>query len=458
MRAPTLLVLVTLALSASCLLAPDAEADGFLVPTRPRQPIRGQWAVSYHKVDMLVRGPHVRVTVDQEFVNLGGTTLEAEYVFPLPRGAMVSSVTLFENGKGLEGRILRAEEARRIFEEIVRRQKDPALLEYLGHDFFRVRVFPIPAGQRRRVVLKYDQLLTQDAASFELVYPLNTEKFSARPLDTVVVTADIEAAAPLGPIYSPSHDIAVVRKGENAAVVSYEATNTTPAEDFLLYWSTTRNPVGANLLTYWPQGEGQGYFLFLASPTLGDAESTSRPKQVTFVVDTSGSMAGDKIEQAQAALRQVIGGLNPGDRFNVIAYHTTVIPLWPGVRDVDGPRTKEAFEFVALARPAGRTSRRPYRRPVRRPGRRHGQRAPLPHRRPSDDGHHRDRRDPPGGEQSQSEGGARASSSSASASTSTPSCSTGSPSRTAARRPSCVPTRTSSRRSPRSTRRSATPS
>ena len=228
---------------------------------------------------------------------------------------MVGSVTLFENGQGLEGRILRAEEARRIYEDIVRRQKDPALLEYLGSDFFRVRVFPIPAGQRRRVVLKYDQLLTQDASAFELVYPLNTEKFSARPLDSVVITADIEASAPLGPIYSPSHDIAVARKGKNAAVVSYEASDTTPAEDFQLYWSTTRNPVGANLLTYWPHGEAQGYFLFLASPTVGGAAAKARPKQVTFVVDTSGSMAGDKIDQAKAALRQVIGGLNPGDRF-----------------------------------------------------------------------------------------------------------------------------------------------
>ena len=138
------------------------RADGFLIPTRPQEPVRGRWAVSYHRVESVVRGPHAQVTVDQEFVNLSATTLEAEYVFPLPQGAMVSSLTLFENGRGLEGRILRAEEARRIYEEIVRRQKDPALLEYLGNDFFRVSVFPIPAGGKRRVVLKYDQLLTSD--------------------------------------------------------------------------------------------------------------------------------------------------------------------------------------------------------------------------------------------------------------------------------------------------------
>ena len=90
MRAPSfpsrrLLVLAALAAAALAWAAP-AHADGFLIPTRPNQPVRGQWAVTYHRVDVVVRGPHARVTVDQEFVNLSATTLEAEYVFPLPHG------------------------------------------------------------------------------------------------------------------------------------------------------------------------------------------------------------------------------------------------------------------------------------------------------------------------------------------------------------------------------------
>ena len=350
------LALVALLPAAALVFAAPARADGFLIPTRPSQPVRGQWAVTYHRVDVVVRGPHARVTVDQEFVNLGGGVLEAEYVFPLPAGAMVSSLTLFEDGKGLEGRILRAEEARRIFEEIVRRQKDPALLEYLGNDFFRVRVFPIPAGGSRRVVLKYDQLLGRDGSTVEYLYPLNTEKFSARPLREVVVNVDLEAEAPLGPIYSPSHDIAVVRPAPTQAKISYEATGITPSQDFLLYWSTTRNPVGASLLTYGPPDEDRGYYLVLASPVVGGAESATRPKQITLVVDTSGSMAGDKIEQVRAALRQVIGGLNPEDRFNVIAYHTAVVPLWDGVRPVTAENRATAMEYVAGLRAEGGTN------------------------------------------------------------------------------------------------------
>jgi len=360
MRAPALpirrLLLAPLVAATFLLLAAPAHADGFLIPTRPEQPVRGQWAVTYHRVEVAVHGPHARVTVDQEFVNLGAMPLEAEYVFPLPHGAMVSSLTLFENGRGLEGRVLRAEEARRIYEEIVRRQKDPALLEYLGDDFFRVSVFPIPAGGRRRVVLKYDQLLKTDGGTTEYLYPLNTEKFSARPLEEVVVSVDLETEEPLGPIYSPSHDVAVSRTGATRARVSYEANRVTPDRDFLLYWSTTRNPVGASLLTYWPRDEDRGYFLFLASPVVGGKEAAARPKQITLVVDTSGSMAGDKIEQVRAALRQVIGGLNPGDRFNVVAYHTGIIPLWNEVQPVTDARRKEAFDFVAGLRAEGGTN------------------------------------------------------------------------------------------------------
>ncbi|MFV1959161.1 MAG: VIT domain-containing protein [Planctomycetota bacterium] len=358
MRPPLLLPwLAGLLLTAAAVLgAAPARADGFLVPTRPGRPVRGGWAVTYHKVDITVRGPQARVRVDEEFVNLGPTALEAEYVFPLPHGAMVSSITLFENGKALEGRLLRADEARRAYEEIVRRQKDPALLEYLGEDFFRVRVFPIPPGARRRVILTYEQLLPRDGKTTELVYPLGTEKFSARPLEVASVSIDLDAASPLGPIYSPSHDIVVARPSKNVARVTWSEKGVLPLSDFVLYWGTTRGPIGAELLSYWPKGDDRGYFLFLASPTVGDAEAAIRPKQITFVVDTSGSMAGEKIEQVKAALRQVIGALNEGDHFNVIAYHTAVIPLWKTVRPYTDANRKEAIAFVNGLRAQGGTN------------------------------------------------------------------------------------------------------
>jgi Ca-activated chloride channel family protein len=115
--------------------------------------------------------------------------------------------------------------------------------------------------------------------------------------------------------------------------------------------------VGASLLTWWPRDEDRGYFLFLASPTPPDAAArATKPKQITFVVDTSGSMSGEKMEQARAGLRQVIGALNDGDHFNVIAYDTAVRPLWTAPRQLSAEARAEALEFVAGLKAVGGTN------------------------------------------------------------------------------------------------------
>lgn len=350
-------VALPLVVAGAALVAPPARADGFLVPVQPNRPVRGQWAVKSHRVEVTVQGPHARVVVEEEFVNLGYGLLEAEYLFPLPQGAMVSAITLFEGDRGLEGRLLTAEDARRAYQEIVRRQRDPALLEYLGRDLYRVSVFPIPAGQSRKVRLRYDQVLSAEGGTYELRYPLNTEKFSAQPLHDVSVHVDVKGEGPLGPVYSPSHEIAVARPAKDRAEASFEAREVKPDTDFLLYWSVSQNDVGASLLTWWPKDEERGYFLFLASPTPPDAATrAAKPKQITFVVDTSGSMSGEKMEQVRTALKQVIGALNEGDAFNVIAYDSSVRPLWAEPRRFAPDTRTEALAFVADLKAIGATN------------------------------------------------------------------------------------------------------
>lgn len=351
---PLLAILAAVLVVAS--LAPAALADGFLVPTRPDRRVRGDWAVTYHHVDVKVVGQKARVRVDQEFKNLSGVTLETEYVFPAPAGAMVNAVTLMVDGKPMEGRLLRAEEARRIYDEIVRRQKDPALVEYVGRDFFRASIFPIPPGGARQLVLEYDQLLPRDGETVELVYPLNTEKFSAKPLREVRVAVDLESPSGIGAVYCPSHDVVVTRKSPTSVRAVLEAKAVRPETDFLLYWGEQAGDVSATLLTHWPRGEDRGYFLLLAAPTIpeGRAEA-AKPKDITFCVDVSGSMAGVVFEQTRAALRQVIGGLNDGDLFNVVTYASDVVALWDAPRKATKEALKEAFEFVEGLRASGGT-------------------------------------------------------------------------------------------------------
>lgn len=337
--------------------APAAQASGFLVPVDESRAVRGGWSIDRYEVDAVVRGPHARVTVQQVFRNLTASALEADYIFPLPRGAMVSSITLFEGSKGLEGRLLRDSDALRAYEQIVRERRDPALVQYLGQNFYRVRVFPIPAGQTRKLVLKYDQTLSADSGLVEFAHPLGSTRLSARPIATMILRADVQTKAPIGPIYSPTHDVAVVRKAKNRALISFESSTRGERGDFLLYWSTTSRRIGASLLTYWPKHEARGYYLLLATPRPPTAqELTPRPKNITFVVDTSGSMAGEKIEQVRAALKQVIGALNEGDRFNVIAYHSAVQPLWERPRVGKPAARKEALAFVDRLQAEGGTN------------------------------------------------------------------------------------------------------
>jgi Ca-activated chloride channel family protein len=352
---PLASVLAAAALATA--VAGTASADGFLVPIRPERRVRGDYAVTFHHVEATVSGQKARIRVDQEFRNVSPAVLEAEYVFPVPPGALVSGVTLMVDGRGLEGRLLRAEEARRVYDEIVRRQKDPALVEYVGRDIFRASIFPIPPGASRRLVLEYDHLLPKDGGLVELVYPLNTEKFSAHPLKDVSITVDLASDAAIGPVYSPSHEVTVARRDPKHAHVTFRDAGVLPATDFLLYWASSTADVGATLLTHWPRGEDRGWFLFLASPTLPDGEAVAaRPREVVLVCDTSGSMAGEKIDQAKAALRQVVGGLADADRFNLVTYGSGVFPLWDASMPATRERREEALRFVESVRVAGGTN------------------------------------------------------------------------------------------------------
>src|SRR5439155_3602366 len=135
----------------------------------------------------------------------------------VPKGAHIDKFTMEIGGKQVEAELLTADKARNIYEEIVRRQRDPALLEYVGRDLFKVRIFPIEANAKKRITLSYSQILKADNGLVNLVFPLNTEKFSAKPLHNVSVKVNLESRRPLKAIYSSSHKVEIKRDGPNRA-------------------------------------------------------------------------------------------------------------------------------------------------------------------------------------------------------------------------------------------------
>src|SRR5205085_11053064 len=140
-----------------------------------------------------------------------------------------------------EAELLPADKARRIYEDIVRTMRDPALMEYADRDTFKVRIFPIEPNSRKRITLSYSELLKSDAGLVSYVYPLNTEKFSAKPIKNVTVKVELESERPLKSIYSPSHSVEIKRHGSNRATAGFEASDVQPDTDFALYFAAEKD-------------------------------------------------------------------------------------------------------------------------------------------------------------------------------------------------------------------------
>ena len=177
---------------------------------------------------------------------------------------LVEVITIvFEAGVEINGEMVFAElldaiKARQIYEDIVRQIKDPALLEYTGQGIFKVRIFPIEPKSKKKVKISYREVLSSDNGLYEYIYPLNTEKFSAKPVKNVRVKVDLKTNKEIKNIYSPTHPVDVVNKDNHNAVISFEEENTKPDIDFKLYYNTNNDDVGLSLLTY-KTGSDDGY-------------------------------------------------------------------------------------------------------------------------------------------------------------------------------------------------------
>lgn len=356
-RAPLTLGLLLLILLAMLAFAQPAAADGVIVPRPPRDQPALSWrdvplTVKYHRVDVTIADQVATTHVDQLFVNDAAYPVEGTYIFPLPEDAAVSTFDMWVDGQKLEGRLLGRDEARRIYEEIVRQQRDPALLEYVGRGAFQASIFPIPAGGERRIELSYSQALVRTDGLVHYRYPLNTEKFSARNLSEVAVTVAVEDKAPLRALYSPSHAVEVVRDGEHRATVSYAARDIRPDRDFDLYYSVSQAAIAVNLLSYKPFDE-DGYFMLLVAPPIEAAAGRVVARDIVLVLDTSGSMDGEKMRQAQAAALYVLDHLNPDDRFNIVAFSTATRLF--AERPAPASRAAEGRAFVQRLSAQGST-------------------------------------------------------------------------------------------------------
>ena len=351
---------ITLAIAIGVLLICSwplpAQADGVIIPEPPPDvpPIRvPNLTIKYHRVTVTIDNQVATTKIDQVFVNESRYDVEGTYIFPLPEDASVSDFAMYVDGKRLSADVLDADEARSIYEDIVRQRRDPAILEYIGRNAFRARIYPIPAHSEKRVQLEYSQILAMDQGIVRYVYPLSTEKFSPRPLEEAVVTVRLSSEEPIKSIYCPSHDVAIDRRDDYNASVSYEEYDVVPDKDFELYYTVSPEDFALNLLNYRRKGE-DGFFLLLISPKIEVTEQEIVAKDVIVVLDTSGSMRGEKITQAKEALEFILDNLNEEDCFNIVSFSTGVHTY--ADRLVPASEAKEARRFVRDLRAVGGTN------------------------------------------------------------------------------------------------------
>jgi Ca-activated chloride channel family protein len=327
-------------------------------PPRPRpepEPV-STYKIKSLEVAAKVQDQVAKVQVSQSFVNTGSRQMEVAFVFPLPYDGAIDQLTLLVDGKEFPAKLLDAKAARTMYEEIVRSNQDPALLEWMGTGLFKTSVFPVPPGAERKVTLRYSQLCRNWDGLTDFIFPLSTAKYTSQPVEEVKIQLAIESDAAIKNVYSPTHSADIKRPDDKHATVSYTAKNTVPTDDFRLFYDVGKEVVGTKVLSYRPDGDDQGYFMLLASPQI-KADEAERPKKtVVLVVDRSGSMSGEKIEQAKGAAKFVINNLKEGDLFNLVAYDTEVECWKPELEKFNDETRKAALGFVEGLYPGGGTN------------------------------------------------------------------------------------------------------
>ncbi len=334
-------------------------------PVHPIPPILNQeLQLVSQSAQVEIKGALAKTHLKQNFQNITNRRIEGTYIFPLPEGASVSGFAMTVNGKRMEAEFLEGDKAREIYQGIVSKLRDPAILEFIDRNLIRAKIFPIEPGATQKMELEYSESLRADSGSFRYTIPLRLPVGGNAQRANV----DIKIVSPDGikAVYSPTHEIEVKRDGNTARVtgewgkiqdrhLGVIKQISGSDRDFVLYYTTAKTKVGVNLITHKEAGE-DGYFMMLVAPDSQMAQTEIAAKDVVFVFDTSGSMAGEKIEQARKALLNLIGNLNPKDRFNIVTFSSDTRTFRDGLVSADKGTLDAASDWTKGIKAVGGTN------------------------------------------------------------------------------------------------------
>ena len=294
-----------------------------LPPPRPQPTFRAP-EIREHKVELNLAEGNASTSVELVLFNPNPVQYEGDFLFEVPGDAAISHLSMTVNGKEVRAELLGSEEAQRIYEDTVRRMRDPALLQIAGDRLIRARVFPIPPGGEQKIKLGYSHQLVPDNGLYTCRYPMSSRSSGSSPWQKFSIAVHIKTDSPIKSIVCPTYKVDIANDGEYRATVGFETDKVTPENDFLLYIDVERKDIGLKILSYREKGR-DGYFMAMIGPGCdeGDAKEVQE-KSVVFAIDTSGSMSSDeKTDQVRKALKYCLKHLNGDDTFDIVDFSTT---------------------------------------------------------------------------------------------------------------------------------------
>lgn len=296
---------------------------------------------------LTLEGRVLRYEITEKFVNRGTMVGETDYLLPLPARAAFEDLALSIDGEMVTGETLRADRARAIYEEIVRRQRDPALVEWMGQGLLRTRIFPIAPGEEKTVVVRFRAIAEREGEALRIDFrpPVRGgEEFAGGTFEL-----RYPARGEFGRAFSPTHDLRVVDSGSLRAM----RTENVRGVVTVLVPVRSGSTASVHVLTHAVDGEDGFAMITIAPPP---ATRVSTPRDVTFVLDVSGSMRGAKLDQAKAAGRALLASLNASDRFRVIAFSTEVRDFRDGWSAATPGNVRSAQQYLRELAAEGSTN------------------------------------------------------------------------------------------------------
>ena len=347
--------------------------SNFILPDEIRRPTSGMFHLELRsmQVSTKITGQSATTSLDQVFYNPGNRAFQGYYYYPLPKHSSIGKFTMYINGKETPGELLDAKKAKSIYEGIVRKMQDPALLEYSGQELLRIRIFPVPARGEQRVKLTYTHSLPMENGTVEYVFPMKQNKImeslgtvvrpdrrKPEPIFTTIpqisFRIEIEGTQDIKTLYCPTHEMEIVRKDDRHATLGFESQGFSKEQDLKIYYSGSKEKMDVSILNFREEKE-DGFFFLNLSPGLATREEVIN-KDITFVLDASGSMAGEKMNQAKQALSFCINNLNEKDRFNIVRFSTEASALYDQLATADKNHVQEAEKYIKDLKAIGGTN------------------------------------------------------------------------------------------------------